>query len=110
MEAYGGVLSALQAARDEMLARSRHLAEEGLRGPLPDMPQIVVVVENPAGLFAAEPAALLAAEQIARLGRVTNVAVELVVDDWTLAAFGCSVLLRSLVGGPSVRVRETVKR
>ncbi len=108
MEAYGEVLSALQAAREEMLARSRRLAGMNLRGPLPDMTQIVATVPDPRGLFDAEPAALLAADQIARLGRVTNVAVELVVrDGGTLADFGSSVM-RSLAGSPSVRVRPAV--
>jgi hypothetical protein len=106
MPAYGDVLCALQAAREEMLARSRHLAASSLRGPLPDMPLVVVTIPDPRGLFEAEPAALLATEQIARLGRATNVAVELVVrDGGTLADFGSS-LLRSLAGGPSVQVRE----
>ncbi len=107
MEAYGDVLSALQAAREEMLARSRRLAASDLRGPLPDMPRVVVTIPDPRGVFEAEPAALLAAEQVARLGRVTNVAVELVVRDGrTLADFG-SAVMRDLAGSASVLVRET---
>lgn len=112
MSAYGELLSALWSAQVEMLARSRRLAKAGLRGPQPDMPQVVVTIHDSARVCAACPEVTDLAGRIARMGRVTNVAVEFTGAEPypTLSDFGGDPLIRSLFadGTSSVRYRQAV--
>lgn len=112
MEAYGDVLSALRVAYGEMQARSRRLAKAGLRGPLPDMEQVVVTVHDSARDGEWSEVTQLAS-RIARMGRVTNVAVEFTGPGAhpMLADFGGDLVTRSLFAGgsPAVRYRQVVK-
>lgn len=114
MEAYGEMLSALRSANEEMLARSRRLARAGLRGPQSDMEQIVVTIHDSTRVCAEWSEVTQLAGRIARMGRVTNVAVEFTGpgSSPSLADFGHDSVIRSLFsdGAVAVRYRQVVAR